>query len=221
MRARLVASLRVLSLAGLIALSCGTDASALPSGASNLSLDVDQLRASMRFERVRFGRGDCAVTEGCAVAGRRRLLRFDTVVKNHGPDDFDLESITGPVPEDFVSNEWYEWGSCHGHHHLRGFTTYQLLDASGTQVVTGRKQAFCLLDSARFEGDLPGKFTCDHQGITVGWQDDYPAYLDCQWLDVTDVKPGRYVLRIVIDAAEIVPGNDPTDDVAEIPVRIK
>jgi hypothetical protein len=221
MRAAVLAASRVLAFAGLVALTCGPTASALGAGSSNLSLDVNRLKASIRFERVRFRRDDCAVTEGCTVAGRRRLLRFDTVVKNHGPEDFDLQSITGPVPAPFAGNEWYDWGGCHGHHHLKGFTSYQLLDASGTQVVMGRKQAFCLMDSARFQGDLPGKFDCDHQGITAGWQDDYPSYLDCQWLDVTDVRPGSYILRVVIDATDMVPGNDPTDDVAEIPVRIK
>jgi hypothetical protein len=32
------------------------------------------------------------------------------------------------------------------------------------------------------------------EGISVGWGDDYAAYLDGQHIDVTDVPSGRYVL---------------------------
>ena len=72
-------------------------------------------------------------------------------------------------------------------------------------VVAGRKQAFCLEDYERIPGYVGGgrgKFTCSNQGITVGWQDVYRAALDCQWLDVTDVPPGDYVLRVTVDAGE-------------------
>ena len=34
-------------------------------------------------------------------------------------------------------------------------------------------------------------------GISVGWGDDYYQGLDCQWIDVTDVNPGNYNLKII------------------------
>lgn len=147
---------------------------------------------------------DVAATSGyCALAadeacvggpGVRRLLRFDVLVHNRGDEDMVLGN-----PYDHP--EMYTFSACHGHYHFTDASIYELLDASGNVVVTGRKQGFCMMDSLPSEpdNDAKKKYDCTYQGISVGMADLYEAALDCQWLDVTDVPPGRYAVRVVWD----------------------
>ncbi|MCA9697946.1 MAG: hypothetical protein KC431_10515, partial [Myxococcales bacterium] len=47
--------------------------------------------------------------------------------------------------------------------------------------------------------DIDGTYTCYNQGLSLGWSDTYGAALDCQWIDVTDVAPGDYTLRMEVN----------------------
>ncbi|MEM6992615.1 MAG: lysyl oxidase family protein [Myxococcota bacterium] len=146
----------------------------------------------------------CTIFEGCVDApGNRRLLRFDTVTPNAGSRDL-VMGVPTNHPDLFV------WSECHGHYHFDGYSVYELLD--GEEVVArGHKQAFCLLDWEpwAYPND-DNVYTCSNQGISAGWQDVYGGTLECNWVDITDVAPGDYTLRISI--------NPPRDDTAVSPL---
>ena len=40
------------------------------------------------------------------------------------------------------------------------------------------------------------QYDCVFQGLSAGWADVYSSDLDCQWLDVTGVPEGDYLLRM-------------------------
>ena len=95
------------------------------------------------------------------------------------------------------------------HHHVIGYARFDLLDATGGIVVTGRKQAFCLEDDEQIvPGDASHHYKCNLQGISAGWADVYASDLACQWIDVTDVPAGTYTLRVEIDPDAMFPDED-------------
>ncbi len=154
----------------------------------DLTINQDRLRTSIVFRKQVFKSTDCAIVEGCVTgSGKRSLMKFDVEIRNVGTADLILGSPTDPS-----NSSLFQFSSCHGHYHLTGFASYELLNSAGTVVLTGRKQAFCLEDYTKIDPNAgPAKYTCSNQGIQVGWADVYGSYLDCQWLDVTGIPLGH------------------------------
>jgi hypothetical protein len=153
---------------------------------------------------------DCAVEEQCVGGtGVRQLLRFKTVTVNRGTGDFEV----GKPPPPEISDDKFVWSPCHKHHHLRGYTRYELVNGDGV-VMIGRKQAFCLSDNKQVDPGIPfPHYQCTDQGLSRGWADVYDIDVACQWLDVTDVAPGMYTLRIIVNPEGNLPDSDKTNNV--------
>jgi hypothetical protein len=162
----------------------------------------------------------CELFEGCVDGpGLRRVLRFSTITPNIGSRD-----LTMGVPSNHP--DLFQFSACHAHYHFNGYAGYQLLDGDDI-VAVGHKQAFCLLDweSWAWPGD-DNTYTCGNQGIGRGWYDEYGPYLPCQWIDITDVAPGSYTLRIEVNlpqpetSVRTLVERDYTNNVLETPVVI-
>ena len=85
---------------------------------------------------------------------------------------------------------------------------YTLYAADGSTVIMlGKKYAYCMEDTARhFDGanvSCDKLYDCGFQGIQSGWTDEYGWSLDCSWLDVTDLAPGTYVLKITVNPSRV------------------
>ncbi|XP_011871663.1 PREDICTED: lysyl oxidase homolog 3 [Vollenhovia emeryi] len=122
----------------------------------------------------------------------RRLLRFTARTFNAGTADF-----LPPVPKYL-----WEWHECHRHFHsMEVFAIFDVIDSYGNKVAEGHKASFCLEDNQCMPGVQP-RYKCvqyGDQGISVNCSDIYLHSLDCQWVDISELEPGHYTLKVAVN----------------------
>ena len=188
-------------------------------GKPDLTVDPQRFTSQMEIVDRLFEEGTCAIEEGAVGGtGYRRILRFDTVVMNGGDGDLvvgDRSDPNNPYAAYFV------FAPCHGHYHIRDFSVYELLDTSGTTVVAGHKQGFCFEDSFKYFGNKSNGYSCAYQGITSGWGDWYYKQLTGQWIDITGVPEGDYIVRVTINQLPIFDeGENRYPNVVQTPIHV-
>uniref|UniRef100_A0A3Q4H9N4 Lysyl oxidase homolog n=1 Tax=Neolamprologus brichardi TaxID=32507 RepID=A0A3Q4H9N4_NEOBR len=192
------------------------------NGLPDLVPDPYYIQAASYVQRAQMYALRCAAEENCLSSSAyhpsvsdldyRVLLRFPQRVKNQGTADF------LPVRP---RHEW-EWHSCHQHYHsMEAFSNYDLLDVStGLKVAEGHKASFCLEDTSCDAG-VRRRFACTThtQGLSPGCYDTYHANIDCQWIDITDVPPGNYILKVTVNPSHLVEESDFSNNEAQCEVR--
>ena len=204
---------RAAILVGLILFGCADAAlAALP----DLMPNTYRLKRTIEFERRSIPRENCAFAEGCLRGiKRRKLLLFDTGVANIGKADLVIGNPT-------QRPNLFTFSPCHAHYHMNAFARYRLFTRNWHPVIKAAKQGFCLRDDRRHlpTGAPTAKYTCDFQGISRGWQDVYDKSLDCQWLDISRVPPGKYYLEVVVNPKRIFKEANYRNNKAIIPITI-
>jgi Lysyl oxidase len=118
----------------------------------------------------------------------------------------------------------YATGDGHHHWHVIGMERYELYPMTGpfdSGEVVGAKTGYCFFDGIRADSTPPGArpypyysfFGCGdtdsqhtHVGLSVGWGDIYQYNFAGQYIDVTNVPTGDYLLCV---------GADPNNDFRE------
>lgn len=173
---------------------------------ADLVPDHIELARSAHLEDKQLFFLQCAMEENCLAATAavaqesgygwhletRRLLRFTARIVNQGDEAF----------RPFLPKQHWEWHACHMHYHsMETFAHYDIMDEKGNRVAEGHKASFCLEDNNCAPGVQP-VFKCANfgdQGISPGCTDTYAYNIDCQWIDITDIKPGTYTFKLAVN----------------------
>ncbi len=114
----------------------------------------------------------------------------------------------------------YDVKDGHNHWHIMDFETYELIPMDvppeeAVERITGSKVGFCFFDTEPVDLSLP--YSPDYRvfeeagcgvstttrirvGLSVGWGDRYSWFLPRQWINVTNVPQGRYLVCATSDA---------------------
>ncbi|KAM9858118.1 protein-lysine 6-oxidase [Aulostomus maculatus] len=190
------------------------------NGLPDLVPDPYYIQIATYVQRLPMYNLRCAAEENCLASSSRYsqdydtrvLLRFPQRVKNQGTADF------MPSKPRYA----WEWHSCHNHFHsMDEFSLYELLDVhTHSPVAEGHKASFCLEDTSCDPGYYR-RFACTShsQGLSPGCYDTYNADIDCQWIDITDVSPGKYILKVTVNPRQQVPESDFNNNVVRCDVQ--
>jgi hypothetical protein len=216
-------------------------------GCPDLIIDDSYLPADLALNQEIWTSTDCAVVEGEVAAGDRWLLRFDTGTPNLGPGDLIIGKPTDhPEWFDLVTCHGHPHLKEYSDYRLWTPRAYQqwlalrlanptacardLLAANpnlAKQLVTGRKQGFCVVDVYPYtQGVCAGirshahYFSCDDMGLSVCQGDFYQAPLDGQWVDVTGLQAGSYILEVEVNAEHFFQEADYSNNSAAITVTL-
>lgn len=140
------------------------------------------------------------------------------------------------------------WHAIHQHYHFDGFaqsnlwrTNAQGLRAGSAPVATGNKVSFCIATTSVHpdywaqQAFGPSAYPApdclepdstrhgiDHfkQGMSVGWSDEYNWFLPGQYVEVTGVPNGDYILDTTVDPTGHLVESDKTNNCGSVRVRL-
>jgi hypothetical protein len=147
----------------------------------------------------------------------------------------DGSTATYPVDGEirFVQSE------THRHWHFLDFERYDLLSPAGETLGRDEKTGFCLGDRYDAAGtvELPGEpaqpvWTQEcgrgqperlivREGISPGYGDDYVPRLEGQWIDITDLRAGSYLLRHRVNVDRVLRESDYENNEASVPFDLR
>ena len=169
------------------------------------------------------------------------VMAFDGFLRNIGDGMLDVSGnpqIAGDVKQRvFNGDSWepvstptitYETNDGHNHFHLVNAAKYLLWDdARDHPLDTAAKVGFCLVDFEQTGGTNEPFYGLDRfdycavnqsdtaelrMGISPGWRDTYTAATTLQWVDVSNVTPGRYWVSAAIDPDDQIVESDETNN---------
>lgn len=135
----------------------------------DLSVSEDYLRETIYIDYINVNENDCLINERCVRgSGRRKLIRFGTLVINSGTEDLEL----GTPSTDGPFSEFWHYDECHGHYHFEAYASYELfdhgtmeIDNQGNPVVDDQGNPVVVREGCE---EIPSKIECDEGLLDIG-----------------------------------------------------
>jgi Lysyl oxidase len=124
----------------------------------------------------------------------------------------------------------------HDHWHVQGVTVYEAWKESDPDTIRrGAKTGICFLDSEPWNLSIRGARRAPyyrghgcgtrgsvniHAGLSVGWADNYPWSFAFQWIDITGLPGGTYMVRTTVDIQNHYDESVETDNCVWARIRI-
>ena len=193
---------------------------------------TDGKRSHLGFGSVVHNYGDGPLRiDGSRASRSQRFMVADQVIAR---DDGSSVRVPG------VGRLRYVDSVTHRHWHYLRFDTYSLRRTNGKRVRRDRKTGFCLGDRLESPsiGPLPAQpptpeypyTNCGYdrpgllrltEGISVGYGDDYSPQLEGQYVDLTGLRAGRYMLVHVANADGAVREKSRADNAASVLIDLR
>jgi len=200
----------------------------------------DGARTCLRFDQTFANVGD-------GPEELRFLLPHDPADTSHDVQQRTYFSDSENHHEDSPAGTW-EYHAAHHHYHYDDFaqSNLWLADRAGHRIGTapartGRKASFCVEDESLDEGrwgrpgvgprtyrapdclySVAGDAAFDYlvQGLTPGWADIYEWYIPGQYIEVSGLADGNYILETTVDPDRKLIESDEHNNCGSVLVRL-
>ena len=155
-------------------------------------------------------------------AGPFQVVGYDPVDGNAGQTDVlnvkqQIKRSDGTWIERATGAKMQWSGDGHNHWHILGYQQFKLLTLGATPLRYTAKTGFCAFDSYVYTSTKPAFYTWEKtcktrddgtvfMGTTRNWGDIYKYNLAFQWIDITGLATGDYLLRVIADPPYGQPG---------------
>jgi Lysyl oxidase len=212
----------------------------------DLIVDQQRLVSQIFVSEEQFSNKDCTVVEGCVTkAGNHTLLRFNTSTANIGQADLVIGSPSACLSlfhfSECHQHYHYENFADYRLWTAAGYQVWTALRDEGApidsglnaqllavavangELVIGHKQGFCMVDSYRYDPNASPtrqyESCSSNQGISVGWSDEYGPQLAGQFVQITGLREGDFVLENQVNPIHALPESDYANNFAAVSIH--